>query len=111
MQGAPKERPPRWTVPIPGWAIGELDLGDLRLPSRGEIMIEAEEGSEPKATPVRTLLGITPCPGKIDMRVEGIVPGSEIDNIAQGLNVRKDEIRTRNGGVECDLAAVDPGNG
>jgi len=74
-------------------------------------MIEAEEGSEPKSHSVRTLLGITPCPGKIDMRVEGIVPGSEIDNIAQGLNVRRNEIRTRNGGVECDLAAVDPGNG
>jgi hypothetical protein len=45
------------------------------------------------------------------MRLEKIVPGSQFDKIAQRLNIRKDEIRTRNGGVESDLAAVDPGNG
>ena len=45
------------------------------------------------------------------MRVEKIASGSQIDKIAQRLNIRKDEIRTRNGGVESDLAAVDPGNG
>jgi len=26
-------------LPIPGWAIGELDLGGLLLPSRGGTMI------------------------------------------------------------------------
>ena len=29
----------RWTLPIPEWAIGELDLGGLLLPSRGGTMI------------------------------------------------------------------------
>ena len=34
-----------------------------------------------------------------------------VDDAAQGLNVRENEIRTRNGSVEGYLAAVDPGNG
>src|SRR5260370_669822 len=58
-KGAPKERPPRWTVPIPGWAISELDLGDLLLPSRGrKTMIAAGERSVPKTGSARALLGI-----------------------------------------------------
>src|SRR4051794_21431299 len=36
---------------------------------------------------------------------------SGLDDTVQGSNVRQDKIRTRNGSVELDLTAVDPGNG